>query len=152
VDELACATANCTGFVLSLDSTHGYMFCSEPKTWAQARDACAAQDMLPAAVESAAENSALGKKLAALTDDTEVTFGANDQAVEGDWVWEGGGIQFWKGSQTGVATGRFVAWANASPDNSGGNEDCGIMNPSAATWADRSCAGNHVYVCEDRAP
>lgn len=151
VDELACNNAICTGFVLSPDSTHGYMFCSERKTWAQAKAACAAQDMLLAAIESVAENSELGGKLAALTKDTEVTFGANDQTVEGDWVWDGG-TQFWKGSQTGVLTGGFVAWANASPDNYGNNEDCGVMNPSAATWADRSCAGSHVYICEDKAP
>lgn len=149
VDEAACDDAICTGFVLSLDSTHGYMFCSDRRTWAQVRDACVAEDMLPAAIESAAENSELGRKLAALTDDTEVTFGANDQAVEGDWIWDGG-AQFWKGGQTGVRTGVFAAWASASPDNYGDNEDCGVMNPGAATWADRSCAGSHVYVCEDR--
>src|SRR6186713_283561 len=143
VDELACnSAAGCTGFVLSLDSTHGYMFCTGRRTWVQARDACAEQDMLLARVESSAENSELARALAALSTDNEVTFGANDQAVEGDWVWDGG-TQFWEGGQTGTATGgAFVTWASGSPDNSN-NEDCGIINPSAATWADRSCAGTH---------
>jgi hypothetical protein len=150
VDELACA-AGCTGFVLSLDSTHGYMFCTGRRTWVQARDTCAAQGMLLARVESSAENRELARALAALSTDNEVTFGANDQAVEGDWVWDGG-TQFWEGGQTGTATGgSFVIWASGSPDNSN-NEDCGIINPSAATWADRSCAGTHVYVCEDAVP
>jgi len=149
VDEVGCNSAmGCAGFVLGLDPKHGYMFCSARKTWAQARDACAAQQMLLAAVESQAENQELARALAALTAESEVYIGANDQASEGDWVWDGGSA-FWKGDATGMATAAFVAWASSSPDNYGNNEDCAILNPGAANWADRSCAGTRLFVCED---
>jgi hypothetical protein len=150
VDELACSSdLGCTGFTLSIDPSHGYMFCSSRKDWAHAKEACAAQDMRLVALGSAAENSGIAKKLDALTTDTEVLIGANDQNTEGTWVWDGGG-SFWKGTQSGnPQNGAFEAWASASPDNYN-NEDCGVISPSAATWADRSCAGTYGYVCEDR--
>jgi len=152
VDELACSSdLGCTGFTLSTTPNHGYMFCSSHKSWMAAREACAMQDMRLAALQSAAENSEVAKTLEALTNDTEVTIGANDQGMEGKWVWDGG-MQFWQGNQTGkVFNGSFEAWGSTSPDDYQ-NEDCGVMSPAAATWADRNCAGTHAYLCEDKTP
>jgi hypothetical protein len=152
VDEAACDSAlGCTGFALGLDRGHGYMFCSGHKNWMQAQSACAAQDMRLAALETSTEGGEFAQALKALTSD-EAWFGANDQDVEGEWVWDGGG-QFWQGNQAGSRVGAaFVAWANASPDDSNNSEDCAIINPITGLWADRSCAGNHAYVCEDTTP
>jgi len=152
VDEDACDSAlGCTGFTLNLDPEHGYMFCSGHKNWAQAQTACAAQDMRLASVETSDEGGELAQTLGDLTAE-DTWFGANDQAVEGQWVWDGG-AQFWEGNQTGSPVGEaFVAWANGSPDNSGNGEDCAVMNPNTEAWADRSCAGAHAYVCEDATP
>ena len=152
VDELACDSAlGCTGFTLSLDREHGYMFCSGHKNWADAQAACAAQDMRLASLETSAEGGEFAQALGGLTTD-DIWLGANDQAVEGEWVWDGG-AQFWQGNQNGSSVGEaFVAWANGSPDNSGNGEDCAIINPNTEAWADRSCAGAHAYVCEDTAP
>lgn len=152
VDEGACDSAlGCTGFTLGLDPEHGYMFCSEHKNWTQAQAVCAAQDMRLASLETSAEGGELAQALGDLTAD-DTWLGANDQAVEGEWVWDGG-AQFWQGNQKGSSVdGAFVAWANGSPDNSGNGEDCAIINPNTEAWADRSCAGAHAYVCEDTSP
>jgi len=152
VDELACSSGmGCTGFTLSADPNHGYMFCSSHKNWAQASDACAAQDMRLVALESAAENSEVAKKLDALTNDTDVTIGANDQGMEGHWIWDGGG-QFWAGNQYGKPMNNsFADWINGSPDNYQ-DEDCGVIHPMTGAWADRNCAGTYAYLCEDKTP
>lgn len=152
VDEAACdRTLGCTGFAISLERGHGYMFCSGHKNWAQAQAACTGQDMRLVSLETSAEGDEFAQALEALATD-DVWFGANDQAVEDAWVWDGG-TQFWQGSQAGSPVGgAFVAWANASPDDSNSSEDCAIINPKTRLWADRSCAGNHPYVCEDTTP
>jgi hypothetical protein len=149
VDEESCdAALGCIGFALSLDRAHGYMFCSGHKNWAQARSACAAQDLRLASLETSAEGSEFAQALEALTSD-EAWFGANDQGAEGEWVWDGG-TRFWQGDQAGSPAGEaFVAWASASPDDSNDSEDCAIVNPKTGLWADRSCAGGHAYVCEE---
>ncbi|HXK20050.1 MAG TPA: C-type lectin domain-containing protein, partial [Polyangiaceae bacterium] len=152
IDELACSgNLGCTGFTLSGSPNHGYMFCSSHKNWAQASDACAAQDMRLVALESAAENGEVAKKLDALTHDTDVTIGANDQFKEGHWIWDGG-EQFWAGNQFGnPVNDAFADWVNGSPDNYL-DEDCGVIHPTTGGWADRACAGTYAYLCEDRTP
>jgi C-type mannose receptor len=127
------------------------MFCSSRKNWTQARDACAAQDMRLVELDSAAENTEIAKKLDAITNDTDVIIGANDETTEGTWVWDGGG-QFWKGSQFGnPVNGSYVNWIKGSPDNYQ-NEDCGVITLMTALWADRPCAGTYAYLCEDKTP
>jgi hypothetical protein len=154
VDELACnsmsaGTIGCSGFVLPDDPNHGYMLCNGVKDYEHAGAACAAQNMRLAWLETSAENSAVAKKVAALSNDAEVTFGATDAAKEDEWFWDGG-VQFWKGNENGEPVqNRFNAWTNGTPNDENQNEDCAVLLSANAVWGDRSCDAKYAYLCEE---
>ncbi|HEX2871816.1 MAG TPA: C-type lectin domain-containing protein [Polyangiaceae bacterium] len=154
VDELACnsmsaGTIGCSGFVLPDDPNHGYMLCTGAKDYEHAGAACAAQNMRLAWLETAAENSAVSKKVAALSIDAEVTFGATDAAKEDEWYWDGG-VQFWKGDENGQPVGGlFNAWTDGTPNDENQNEDCAVLMSATAAWGDRSCDAKYSYLCEE---
>ena len=157
IDELACnsmmsGTVGCSGFVLPNDPIHGYMLCIGAKDYTHAREACAAQTMRLAWLETTAENSEVSKKVAALSKDAEVSFGANDIDNEGHWVWDGGGLQFWNGDENGQpVAGLFNAWTDGTPNDENG-EDCAVLMSATASWGDRSCSAKYAYLCEEIAP
>jgi hypothetical protein len=155
VDELACnstinGTTGCSGFVVASRPDHGYMLCTTSrKDWTHASDACTAQDMRLAWLDSAAENSEVSKKLDALSSETEVLFGATDAANEGVWRWFGG-AQFWQGDENGESVGGlFNNWAAGTPNNDNNGEDCVVLNPMTGFWGDRVCSATYAYVCEE---
>ena len=154
IDELACnsmsaGTIGCSGFVLPDDPSHGYMLCNGIKDYEHAGAACAAQNMRLAWLETAAENTAVSKKVAALSNDAEVTFGATDAAKEDEWFWDGG-VQFWKGNENGQPVGNlFNAWADGTPNDENQNEDCAVLMSATAVWGDRSCSVKYAYLCEE---
>jgi hypothetical protein len=149
VDEGACIDG-CQGFVLAGQPEHGYAYCdiSAAQDWESARDACLAGGMRLLWLESAAENDAISAKLAALGDDAEITFGANDLETEGDWRW-GPNEPFWRGDGDGRALGdAFTAWTEGVPNDNDGDEDCGVLYPDTATWGDKACDQQFAYACE----
>ena len=154
VDELACnsmsaGTIGCSGFVLPNDLNHGYMLCSGTKDYENAAAACAAQNMRLAWLETAAENTAVSKKVAALSNDAEVSFGATDGEREGEWVWDGG-AQFWEGDENGdPVDDLFNAWTAGTPNDENQNEDCAVLLSASAVWGDRSCNAKYAYLCEE---
>ena len=154
LDELACnsmmnGTIGCSGFVLPDAPNHGYMLCTGTRDYAQAQEACAAQNMQLAWLETAAENSAVSKKVSALSNDAEVIFGANDIDNESEWFWEDG-PQFWSGEENGEPVGGlFNAWAQGTPNDENNNEDCAVLLSASATWGDRSCSAKYSYLCEE---
>lgn len=154
IDELACnsmsaGTIGCSGFVLPDDPNHGYMLCNGTKDYQHAGAACAAQNMRLAWLETAAENAAVSKKVAALSNDAEVTFGATDAAKEDEWYWDGG-VQFWKGNENGQPVGGlFNAWTDGTPNDENQNEDCAVLMSAMAVWGDRSCDAKYAYLCEE---
>jgi hypothetical protein len=157
IDELSCnsmmnGTVGCSGFVLPAAPAHGYMLCVGTKDYAHAGQACAAQNMRLAWLETSAENSAVSKKVAALSKDAEVTFGANDIDNEGHWIWDGG-AQFWNGDETGQPVdGLFNAWASGTPNDENNDEDCAVLTSATSTWGDRSCSAKYAYLCEEIGP
>lgn len=157
VDELSCnsmvnGTVGCYGFVLPGAPTHGYMLCTGTKTFTNAQDACAAQNMRLAWLETAAENGEVSKTVAALSMDAEVSFGATDVTDEGEWFWDGG-EQFWNGDENGrPVDGLYNAWTDGTPNDENGGEDCAVLLSDSATWGDRSCAAKYAYLCEEVAP
>jgi hypothetical protein len=125
------------------------MLCTQKKDYSHAQAACAAQNMRLAWLETDVENSAVAKKVDALTTETEVVFGANDIANEGKWMWDGGS-QFWSGNEDGAPVGGlFNAWMPGVPNNTNNDEDCITLNPMTAIWSDRNCAATYVYLCEE---
>lgn len=157
VDELACGstvngTVGCYGFVIAGAPTHGYMLCTGTRTYANAQEACAAQNMRLAWLETAAENSEVSKKVGALSMDAEVSFGATDLAKESQWFWDGG-AQFWDGNESGKPVGgRYSAWTDGTPNDENNNEDCAVLLSASATWGDRACAAKYAYLCEEITP
>jgi Lectin C-type domain len=157
VDELACnssasGTVGCSGFVLPKDATRGYMLCINAKDYSHARDACAAQNMHLAWLDTSAENGEISKKVAALSNDAEVSFGANDIDNEGHWFWDGG-PQFWNGDENGQpVAGLFNAWTDGTPNDENNDEDCAVLMSATASWGDRSCTAKYAYLCEEGAP
>jgi hypothetical protein len=154
VDELACnsmvsGTIGCSGFLLPDSPNHGYMLCTSTTAHDSAQAACAAQNMRLAWLETAAENSAVAKKVAALSNDAEVSFGANDAEQEGEWFWDGG-VQFWNGDEDGRPVGGlFNAWIEGTPNDENNDEDCAVLLSATAGWGDRSCSAKYSYLCEE---
>lgn len=100
-----------------------------------------------ATITSAAENTyvrALGAG--------SLWLGGTDSAVEGNWIWQGGGAEngviFWLGNNTGsVQNGLYANWGGSEPNNSGGNEDGAVLLTNGL-WNDANTAGNMAYVIE----
>jgi hypothetical protein len=158
IDEQACnsvqnGTTGCSGFVLASRPNHGYMLCSGVmRDYSHAQEACAAQGMRLAWLESADENSQISTKVNALSKDAEVYIGANDIANEGKWYWDGG-AQFWDGNSFGKpVNGMYNAWANGTPNNGNFNEDCAVLSAGSASWGDRTCSIKFAYLCEEAEP
>ena len=114
-------------------------------TWVDAR--AAAQAMTPptgynrgdlVSITSAAENEAVLSRIT-----TSTWIGANDTAIEGEWVWSDGTGQFWqgKGSAAGGTPvgGMYTNWSGTSEPNDAGGEDAGCMYTSGL-WNDLPAA------------
>jgi hypothetical protein len=154
IDELSCnstvnGTFGCYGFVIAGALDHGYMLCTGTRTYADAQEACAAQNMRLAWLETAAENTEVSKKVAALSMDAEVGIGATDAAKEDEWFWDGG-RQFWHGNENGQpVSGLYNAWTEGTPNDENTGEDCAVLLSASATWGDRSCTAKYAYLCEE---
>jgi hypothetical protein len=155
-DELACnvqGTYGCSGFTLPRRPDHGYMLCSgnNQKAWSAAKEACQAQNMRLAWLETEDENTGVAAKISALGVDSEVLLGGTDQVQEGNWYWDGGGM-FWQGLADGESVGgAFEAWIDSTPNNTN-NEDCLLFFPDSAGWGDRVCSANYPFLCEEHEP
>jgi hypothetical protein len=145
----SAGSEGCTGFALAGRPDHDYLLCTgTPRDYQRAQEACMAQDMRLAWLESSTENEEVSSKVDAISQEVEVLIGANDIANEGKWFWDGG-AQFWEGTNYGKpVSGRFSAWAQGTPNNGNGNEDCGVLSSGTATWGDRNCTGKYAYLCE----
>ncbi len=69
---------------------------------------------------------------------TSTWIGANDQANEGTFVWA-------DGPEAGQnVSGIYTNWAAGEPNNSGGVEDCVVINLNSGQWSD-NVAGNERW-------
>jgi hypothetical protein len=128
---------------------HEYFFCPTLRSWADARARCQLQlagDLVH--IDDAAENTFVKNNAGG-----DAWIGATDAATEGNWRWIDGDVQFWMGAQTGVAVGGlYHNWEpGTEPNNSGGNQDCGVIWKTGAgigTWDDEICTATKRFVCE----
>ena len=122
--------ANCTPLLRESDP---YMFCNLDRSRANSIAVCAAQDMHLVQIDSDEENTWVGaQRPATLGSNRNLWIGANDQAVEGSWVWESGDA-FWLGGGNGVPVdNRYSNWITDQPNNNS-NQDCGMMRGGGAT-------------------
>ena len=112
---------------------------TQPKSWYEARDACAALG--------------IGYSLAAITNSIEADtiqslggvsawIGANDINSEGIWQWIRGPNRM----NQEIA---YSKWANGEPNDYANGEDCADKR-AEGLWNDRSCQSNLAYICQYR--
>ncbi len=108
-----------------------YAAFSTALSWPEAEAACVGLGGHLVSITSATENSLVR----ALLPGTVLAIGSSDAAVEGTWTWSDGD------------TFSYTGWGAGEPNNSGGVEDCGLLQATGA-WNDGVCSAAHGYVCE----
>jgi hypothetical protein len=140
IDEGSAANASCGGctFVLSDDAATYFALCSEPLSWADARDAC---DGFGPGVDLAQIDNADDDAIifGLITGDT--WFGASDLAEEGHWVWVDGSDAI----AGGVVVG-YDGWGAGEP-NGAANEHCGELDLNFDGWIDVDCTQLQAWLC-----
>ena len=132
-------TAGCPCNVTELGASV-YLVCP-PQPWIVAASQCAAYGYHLIAIGDASENMWSGDLIAFLNglggSSTPWWIGMNDRAVEGTWVWDGGGAV------------TFTSWAPGEPNDFNGIEDCGFMPwGTPYQWNDGDCGMALPFACE----
>ncbi|KAJ8021061.1 Alpha-N-acetylgalactosamine-specific lectin [Holothuria leucospilota] len=111
------------------------------------QETCSCQTAHLASIESAEENTFLleeWRKVRGPTSSTKrIHIGYTDQAEEGNWQWVDG------------SSCTYTNWDSVSnePNNSGGNEDCGVMwneHNDNGDWNDGPCSYLNPFFCKFR--
>jgi len=119
------------------------VFISTPRTYVQAKAACAAMTAHLAYLKTAAVDT-FAEQFVGTTD---TWIGASDSATEGTFLWDDGSALV------------FTNWADGEPNNAGDafQEDCAIIAGMRAgkKWDDRPCdasqvatSGNFASLCQ----
>lgn len=119
------------GEFVGLEPDTCYRLLDTATSWADARDLCQEWGGDLAEVTSAEENAMLVARLP-----VDFWLGANDQGNEGDMQWSSG------------APFVFAPWAEAQPDNFGGEEDCLELRGQDHRFNDVPCIGPKLPLCE----
>ncbi|MBT8376123.1 MAG: lectin, partial [Bacteroidia bacterium] len=119
-------------------------------TWAQARDAAAAQTYFGLQGYLATLTSQEEAQLAGEQSAGTGWIGASDQEVEGTWKWVTGpeaGMVFYIGAVNGSApNGEFSFWNCGEPNNFGGNEDYAHITDQSVACAGRIGSWNDLPI------
>ena len=150
------------------NSGHYYRYVSTGTTWALAKTAAANTTLFGltgylAHITSKAENDFIANEITA----PNIWMGATDQAVEGQWKFDGAIISgendvFNTYNPSNVLTanatgyglndwysGRRAGWNAFEPNDGGGAQDCGTTNYiNINNWDDLSCTSNQGYLIE----
>lgn len=138
----ACPAAptGCTQFTCSPTACH--YVCNDKREWTSARDRCVSLGLgCLATIADAAENTCITTATTPVFNaQTYVWFGfvqsASGMEPAGGWGWQCGTSSYTAGN-----------WGSFEPNNTGGNEDCGLMIEGGA-WIDGACSTMARYVCE----
>lgn len=146
IDARACPPAPPTCVAFSCPSSPScYYLCGTSTTgkqnWTGAQASCMNAGVgCLATIDHQAEQDCIAIETAPSFPSALVWFGfrQSSSGIEpaGDWGWECG-------------TSSYVspAWGGQEPNNSGGNEDCGVLTTSGG-WMDVDCSGTARFVCE----
>jgi hypothetical protein len=136
IDEYSALNTSCKDCVLTAMGTSSYAFCQFDRTFADARIACQERGGDLVVIEDQAENTMLAQKGLALQGMASQWYiGANDIAVEGNFVWLDGEpvmISF---------------WGDGEPSDTN-DEDCGVLLAGSSTWNDGQCGLGVFFICE----
>jgi predicted outer membrane repeat protein len=124
----------CCDYTAPVSAMHGYGFCDEQRTWYEAEAYCVADGMHLASITSDTEGQYVYDNIC----DTYAFIGGSDEAVEGTWTWT-----------DGTAWG-YTDWYtdDGQPDDYD-NENCLLIEDTAAQWYDFECSSPQPFVCED---
>jgi len=129
--------APCVGGTAQVVGPEGacYLFFNDNQTWANARASCEA--LVPpahlATIVTTEENALLAPYLGT----ADWYIGLTDADLEGVFRWSTG------------ETLAYSNWRSGEPNNSGGNEDCAVLEGhTGALWDDRPCGLAYLRVCE----
>ena len=118
-----------------------FKFVDVRKTWAEARDHCAAigPGWSLAVIMDAVDQRAVAR----LTRYETAWIGYHDDRIEGDWVWDG-----YRSSNFGYFKGVYP-WMKGEPNNAGTGEDCALMKKVGddVMWNDSTCSTQRPFVC-----
>ncbi|KAI8494656.1 Proprotein convertase subtilisin/kexin type 9 [Branchiostoma belcheri] len=119
-----------------------YKLYSEARTYASAREVCAADGGHLADVRTEAIHNFLVRAARAVQPGRDYWIGLNDQKREGRWVWSDG---------SRLREGDFANWAAGEPNNSGqlGSQNCGqLWAARGFLWDDDNCNEKDYFICE----
>ncbi|KAI8487892.1 hypothetical protein Bbelb_343400 [Branchiostoma belcheri] len=106
-----------------------------PKTYAEARQTCAADGGLLAMPKNGVINTFIYNLAGGGNQHRWI--GLTDATVEGQWIFEDG--------ETLSSTG-YTNWGPGEPNDFGGGEDCGEMR--GALWNDAPCQNARSFICQ----
>ena len=123
-----------TEWIVNPINGHSYKLIS-PRPWDEGQTYAQSQGAYLASIEDVAENDWIRYTFSIF--ENSFYFGANDKAVEGQWVWDESGANFWNGDFNGaVVPGQYANWNGGEPNGSTG-ENCGQFL-SSGLWNDLS--------------
>lgn len=119
-----------------------------PKTWDTAAQACKAKGLIPARIDTYAQDQLIRKLLWSYNIGL-AWLGGNQIAAAGAWRWatltSSNGDQFWSGGVTGAPVGgRFNFWSTARPAAA----RCLAIQAVDGRWVDADCSQPLPYVCQ----
>ena len=136
-NEFSEQNTTCEDCELAVFEGSQYAFCDATAEWPAARANCEARgpgfDLMR--VDDMPEQTFLAEHIIGAP--SVWWLGANDLAVEGEWLWNNG---------DGVYDG-YHNWQPGDPDDNM-NSDCMIADNDDADWLDRPCADQYRWVCE----
>jgi cysteine-rich repeat protein len=136
------------GTIAFTDAATGHCYAAYPGAapWFDASTACQAQGAYLATLTSQGEVDFVSVHAAAITD---LWIGAQDLAIEGQWVWENG--EPWLMSPCTVEPScdpTINVWGMDQPDDYLMVEDCGLVWTYAFALNDYTCDTFLGYLCE----
>lgn len=122
-----------------------YWFCSNDRSYEDARSRCQARGMDLTVIESATEDDFITAHAW-----EHSLIGGSDQATEGEWAWLGTRRRFWNGNQIGTAVaGVYTNWSSGEPSDELSSKDCAVKSLlSGGRWKAHPCSFHDAYVCE----
>lgn len=126
----AASAGPCSASEEAADADTCYLFASASLSWEAARDACVAWGGRLVEIGSSDEDAFLGSRSS-----QSAWIGLNDRALEGTFVWEGGG---------GL---ELALWGPNEPNDVAG-ADCVEKRVPNGLWYDQPCDRAKAYVCE----